>query len=257
MAKTIAIHSYKGGTGKSSIAGNIAAKLAKDGENVCILDFDFRAPSLNILFKTNTKKWLNDFLEGKCEVNEVIIDLRDRLKTKGDLYLGLANPAYEAMKEMMTKDRKWEMNALHRTLSAKTVIYSKMKVDYLIFDTSPGVHYSSINALAGSDVIALVMKPDEYDLEGTKEMVRGIYEVLGKKTGLILNKITPELLSMEGGLDRLQKRLANALELPIIGTITWKNDVLAQGGKLIHVLEKPEHEFSKAIGAICDNLARF
>ncbi len=257
MGKTIAIHSYKGGTGKSSIAGNIAAKLAKDGENVCILDFDFRAPSLNILFKTSPKKWLNEFLEGKCDVNEVIVDLRDRLKTKGGLYLGLANPAYEAMKEMMTKDRKWEMNALHKTLSAKTVIYSKIKADYLIFDTSPGVHYSSINALAGSDIIALVMKPDEFDLEGTKEMVRGIYNVLGKKTGLILNKITPELLSMEGGMERLEKRMGNALELPMIGTITWKNDVLAQGGKLIHVLEKPDHEFSKAIGAICESLKKF
>jgi len=161
------------------------------------------------------------------------------------------------MKEMMTKDRKWEMNALHRTLSAKTGIYSKMKADYLIFDTSPGVHYSSINALAASDVIALVMKPDEFDIEGTKEMVRGIYNVLGKKTGLILNKITPELLSMESGMLKLEKRMSNALELPVIGTIVWKSDVLAQGGKVIHVIEKPDHEFSKAIGTICEKLKEF
>jgi len=34
MTRTVAFHSYKGGTGKSTIAANLAAKLATNGYNV-------------------------------------------------------------------------------------------------------------------------------------------------------------------------------------------------------------------------------
>jgi len=63
--KTIAIHSYKGGTGKTSIAVNLAVIYAIKGKNVCILDYDFRAPSLQIAFKEKPRFWLNDFLGRK------------------------------------------------------------------------------------------------------------------------------------------------------------------------------------------------
>jgi len=53
----------------------------------------------------------------------------------------------------MTKDRKWEVKALTRTLAGKKEIIAEKKVDYVIFDTSPGAQYSSINALAGADVV--------------------------------------------------------------------------------------------------------
>ena len=44
---TIAFHSYKGGTGKTSHCLNFGTCLAKDfGQKVCILDFDFYGPSL-------------------------------------------------------------------------------------------------------------------------------------------------------------------------------------------------------------------
>lgn len=257
LGRAVAIHSYKGGTGKSSIAANLAAHYARAGRNTCLLDYDFRAPSLNILFKANPKKWLNGFLDGSCEVEETLVDFSERFKTKGKLIVGFANPSFEAMKEMMTKDRRWEMKALHRTLSAKTTIYSKYHADYILFDTSPGIHYSSVNALAGSDVIALVMKPDEFDMEGTKEMVRGIYNVLGRKTGILLNKITNEALQIQGGQEKLVKTLEGSLDLPIIGMIPWKSDVLATGGRLIHVFDQPDHEFSRAIHNIGEKLEKF
>ena len=51
MTHCIAIHSYKGGTGKTTIAANIAALLAMSGKKVAILDLDIYAPSLHTYFK--------------------------------------------------------------------------------------------------------------------------------------------------------------------------------------------------------------
>lgn len=56
MTKSIAFHSYKGGTGKTTISANFAASLAKKGYRVCLLDLDVYAPSLHSYFDIEPKK---------------------------------------------------------------------------------------------------------------------------------------------------------------------------------------------------------
>lgn len=48
--KTIAFYSFKGGTGRSLAAAQLAVCLARFGKSVCILDFDFEAPGLHHKF---------------------------------------------------------------------------------------------------------------------------------------------------------------------------------------------------------------
>jgi len=72
MSKIVAVHSYKGGTGKTLLSVNIATTFAKQGKNVCLFDLDFRAPSLfAILNKPNSEYWLNDYLNGTVDINKV------------------------------------------------------------------------------------------------------------------------------------------------------------------------------------------
>ncbi len=256
MRKSLAIHSYKGGTGKTLIASNLAIIFAKQGFNVCLLDYDFRAPSLQVLFRSNPKRWLNNFLEEDCDIRETLVDLTAKYDTKGKLFVGFANPSSEAMREMMTKDRKWEMGALHKTLSSKKVMYEDFKVNYLIFDTSPGLHYSSINALASSDLIALVMKMDEFDVEGTKELIRGIYDVLGRKTGILLNRVPVELISSKNEESHLAKQIEDTFKLPILGIIGCYCDLLLFGSKSIYAQERPDHQFVHILVQVAKKLER-
>ena len=44
------IHSYRGGTGKSNMAANLAATLADQGQRVGVIDTNLQAPSLHYLF---------------------------------------------------------------------------------------------------------------------------------------------------------------------------------------------------------------
>ena len=46
----IAAHSFRGGTGKSSIIANTAACLACKGKRVCIIDTDIQSPGVHVFF---------------------------------------------------------------------------------------------------------------------------------------------------------------------------------------------------------------
>ncbi|MFX0210917.1 MAG: MinD/ParA family protein [Candidatus Hodarchaeota archaeon] len=180
------VHSYRGGTGKTLLATNLGASYSKN-QKVCLFDYDFRAPSLHNMFDVPTPDfWLNDYLNGDCEITDSIYEVYP------NLYVGLACPEAEAIRDMLGKSRSWETEALKRTISLKKTL-TDQGFNKLIFDTSPGLAYSSINAVVGSDVVALVMRMDVLDILGTKEMVKGVYELLEKPTFVIVNMVLPPL----------------------------------------------------------------
>lgn len=180
----MAVHSYRGGTGKTLLAVNLAASYSKE-EKVCVFDYDFRAPSLHNMFDVPRPSfWMNDFLNGDCEIKDAIYEVYP------NLYAGLACPEAEAVRDMLGKSRSWETEALKRTISLTRTL-ADMGFEKVLFDTSPGLAYSSINAVVGSDVVALVMRLDILDILGTKEMVKGVYELLEKPTFIVLNMVLP------------------------------------------------------------------
>src|SRR4030067_2344398 len=119
MSKTMAFHSYKGGTGKTSLVVNLGVEYAKQGAKVCVLDYDFRAPSLNVLFKVKPKFWLNDYLEGKCRLLDTLNDFSGQFNLPGKLWVGFSNSSLDALKAMMSKDRGGGEKAFTQTLAGQ------------------------------------------------------------------------------------------------------------------------------------------
>jgi septum site-determining protein MinD len=213
LGKSFAVHSYKGGTGKSCITASLAAQLALQNKNVCLFDYDLRGPSLHALFTNNTPKyWLNDYLDGICQLSEVTKDISSIAGTKGKFLITLADPSPKRIQEMLTKDRRWEQNALQYTMKAKEELFSKNNIDYIFFDTSPGLQYSSINAIAVSDAIILLTKIDAFDFAGTTRMIPEIYQLLDKKVGVIINNVV-------SGIEKYVEKTIKGVNLPILGKI--------------------------------------
>jgi MinD-like ATPase involved in chromosome partitioning or flagellar assembly len=258
MGKILALHSYKGGTGKTLLSVNLAATYAKQGKKLCLLDLDFRAPSLHAIFQKNSSEyWLNDYLNGACEIDRVLIDLYNPHDGNGKFLVGLADPTTEAIREMSAKDRKWEMRALGRLLSLKHSLLNDMHLDFLILDTSPGLQYSSINAIVSADGVLVVTSIDRSDIKGTQRMIQELYELFDKKAGIILNKVPIEILSSETEKKKFFKRFTELHNLPIVGAIPCFCDVLRAGGTCIFAKEKPEHPFTDALEKIAKKVHEF
>jgi chromosome partitioning protein len=210
MPKTIVFHSYKGGTGKTTLAANYAALLARNGFRVFLLDLDVYAPSLQTYFEMEPDRWINDFLTGDTELNDVMVDLTsivigntydDNTSTSsssahtssanGKLWLGFSNPKKEEIYKL-EGGKQEKVQFLRRFIVMREQLFSNLKADYVIVDTSPGIRYWSINALAIADVLYLTLKSGDLDIAGTKKMVSEIYSSFtkfGAKPYLILNKV--------------------------------------------------------------------
>lgn len=244
MSKIIAVHSYKGGTGKTLLSVNLAATLAKEGKKVCIFDLDFRAPSLFAILKAPTADfWLNDYLNNTCEINKTLLDLSSRIPGQGKFYTCLANPSTEAIRDMSSKDRKWEMRALGRLLALRETLIKDKGFDYLFFDTSPGLQYSSINAIVAADYVVVATTGDRSDVDGTKRMLQELYNLFEKKTGLVLNKVLDS--SMTAKKTEMQNKIKADYQVPMLGIVPCFCEILRAEGNLIFVQDKPDHPFTK------------
>src|SRR5688572_10415314 len=82
MTFKIAVHSFKGGTGKSTITANLAVSLAREGKKVGVLDLDLAGPGLHVLFEMKPdeiRHTLNDYFLGNCTPGDIAIDLTEKL----------------------------------------------------------------------------------------------------------------------------------------------------------------------------------
>jgi MinD-like ATPase involved in chromosome partitioning or flagellar assembly len=244
-SKIIAVHSYKGGTGKTSMSVSLSATLAKMGKKVCVFDLDFRAPSLFAILKVkNAEFYLNDYLNNNCEIDKALVDLSDRVNG-GKLYACIANPTTEAIRDMSSKDRKWEMRALGRLLALRETLLRDQKFDYLVFDTSPGLQYSSINAIVAADFVLVATTGDRSDVDGTKRMLAELYNLFEKKTGLVLNKVLdPTAISRKA---EMSAKIKADYQVPLLGIVPCFCEVLRAEGNFIFVQDKPDHPFTRIV----------
>ena len=255
LKKIIAVHSYKGGTGKTLLSVNLAASLAKRGRKVAILDLDFRAPSLfSILKMENSTVWLNDYLNGASTINKIIQETNGKTVNNGKLFTGLANPATEAIRDMSAKDRKWEMRALGRLLSLRNSLLKEQNFDYVVFDTSPGLQYSSINAIVAADLVVVATTSDRSDVNGTSRMLKELYNLFEKKTGVVINKVLDSNLNSKK--EELNKRVKDVYQVPLLGLVPCFCEVLKAQGNLIFVQDRPNHPFAKIMDEIATRIEK-
>jgi chromosome partitioning protein len=281
LTKCIAFHSHKGGTGKTTLAANFAALLAKKGYRVFLLDFDVYAPSLQSYFQTDPKKWINDFLFEKAEIEEVVLDVTSLIKRHssmssnaekcGQLWVGFSNAKKEEIFKLEDSQASSKLNLFRRFILLKELLASPgYKADYVIIDTSPGIRYWSINALVVADVLLLTLKVGDLDIAGTRELVREIYGSLtkfGAISFLLLNRVsgychpysasytTAIGTSLRGPKSwlphspvtdtNIQNFLTHKTGMKVISAIPCYCDIQFSRKEFLTVLNQPEHVFAK------------
>lgn len=264
MPRCIAFHSYKGGTGKTTIACNLAAMLSLKGYNVSLLDLDVYAPSIHAYFDYSPNKWINDLLFENSNLNEIMVDMTSTLtryaarKTNkiGKLLLGFSNPQKEEIYRLegSIKSANANIQLLRRFVQLREDLISDYESDYVILDTSPGIRYWSINSLAVADVLFLTLKFGDLDIEGTIKMANDIYgsfTKFGSKSFLLLNLVSGYCIPRTY-LNRSQSANKSVSSVPAEGTPipiqTFENEL----GSDTFLSDQTKMELISAIPCYCD-----
>ena len=251
--KTIAFHSYKGGTGKTTLITNVSALYAQNGYNVGLLDFDLYAPSLASYFRKKPGLCLNDVLSGQASISDVVMDLGPELGLKGKFVVGFSSQRKDDIDEIELRcDTKWQLAAVKRFLQAKKELFEKFDLDFLFLDTSPGIRYWSVNSLAMANFLFLLFKDSDMDIEGTRKMMNEIYDAflrVGSKYYLILNKVPGAVLDPNQTAPKQVwiNELERVMGADVVGCVPCFCDVQFSRHEFLFSVNKSEHPFSISV----------
>ena len=251
MTKVIAIHSFKGGTGKTTLTANLASTLALE-HRVGVMDLDLSGPGLHVIFglrKGDIKATLTDIFLGDATPNEVIVDLSAKFGLKkGGLFFCPASNKVEDMLRLLKSGL--EVSVFQDILQK---VGESCKLDYIIVDTHPGVENDTVLAMGCCDALVLVSRVDQQDLFGTAVMVL-LAETFEKPTYLTLNMVPPGVKVKDAV--KVGKELAVLFHSKFLEAFEFQIDVINNLSRSVFVMDNPNSTFAHKVTGAAEMLVR-
>jgi MinD-like ATPase involved in chromosome partitioning or flagellar assembly len=256
MTKIVSTHSYRGGTGKSNVTANLAAQLALRGRRVAIVDTDIQSPGIHVLFRVDPqelKLTLNDYLWGRCRVEETAVDVTAAITDlKGNTVVSppggvfLVPASVKAGEIARILKEGYDVNALNDGFQDLT---ETLALDFLLIDTHPGVNEETLLSIAISDTLILILRPDHQDYQGTAVTLELARRLEVPQLLLLVNKA---LASFD--FRALSDRIAATYRTPVGAILPLSEDIVRLGSGGIFSVLDPASAFADGIRTIADLL---
>ena len=255
MAKIVSVHSFRGGTGKSNITANVATLMAKKGNRVGVIDTDIQSPGIHVLFGLDEEKidrCLNDYLWGKCSVEEAAYDVGATLRMGegevtvmgGGMYLIPSSlKAGEIARVLKEGYDVGRLNDGFRNL------IDRLNLDYLFIDTHPGLNEETLLSIAISDVLLVILRPDQQDYQGTGVTVEIARKLDVPQMYLIINKV---LSSFDA--DEVRQKVEDIYSCEVAAVLSLSEDVVLLASSDVFCLCHPDHPFTQGVASIAGRL---
>ena len=240
MGSVIAIHSFRGGTGKSNLTANLAYCCASTGAHVGVVDTDIQSPGIHVLFglgNSPMKYCLNDYLKGECTINDPIYDVSSKLSLPPKS-INLIPSRLNAQAIVGMLKEGFDVQKLS---TAVTDLAKKLELDVLLIDTHPGIEEDTLLSIAMSDALVVILRPDEQDYLGTAVTFEIAKRMEVPKTFLVANRVPSELDS-----DYFRTKLEETYKVPIIGILPFSYGLMMAQSKEVYCFTSPKDPFSLA-----------
>lgn len=250
MGKIITLHSYRGGTGKSNIAANLAYLTAKRGHSVAVLDTDIQSPGVHLIYGMDQGRvtfTLSDFVLGKCELEETAYDISDELdlgSSGGQLRLLPSRMSVEDISRVLADG--YDANKLNSEFNK---LLTELELDFLFLDTHPGLNKETLLTTSISDSLILLVRPDKQDYHGTALLVEVARRLQVPRVSMLLNKV---LSTMDK--EAIRAKVEAAYECPVIGILSFEEDVMSNGSHSLFTKQFPSHSWTTELNRIADSL---
>ncbi|MRR17373.1 MAG: MinD/ParA family protein [Deltaproteobacteria bacterium] len=245
MPKIIAVHSFRGGTGKSNTTANLACLLAGEGKRVGMVDTDIQSPGIHVLFSLDSGDIafsLNDFLWGKCEIAGAAHDVSAVLGPGAAGKLFLIPSSIRPGDIARVLHYGYDINLLKE--GYQTLI-QHLALDYLFIDTHPGLNEETLMSIAIADLLLIILRPDQQDYQGTAVTIEVSRQLEVPGMFLIVNKTPP---GFEQGA--LAAKIAAAYDCTVAGVLMHSDEMMTLGSGGLFCLNYPDHPVTRELEKI-------
>jgi MinD-like ATPase involved in chromosome partitioning or flagellar assembly len=245
----IAVHSFRGGTGKSNLVANIATLLAMQGHRVGIMDTDIQSPGVHVLFGFDDEQVehsINDYLWARIPIEQTAIPLHERNDPQRpflrDTKMWLIPASVHPNDIAKVLREGYDVNLLQQGFHR---LVNSLDLDYLIIDTHPGLDEETLLAIAMSNALVLLLRTDRQDVHGTAVTIEIARKLEVPKLRLVVNKVPTRY-----DFTQTKASIAATFNAPVAGLLPLTEDVAVNGSANIFAALYPDHPWSKAVRAI-------
>ncbi len=177
MSKIVTFHSFRRGVGKTSLISNLAVLLTLQGQRVALIDRDLQSPSIHLFFDLSNGDGahvLNDYLWDKCDILSTVQDVTPKLveNPTGKLFV---IPASNNIADIMLITHT--PPNIDRYVGGLEKLGTELSLDTILVDASAGLNEDTLQAIAVSHAVVLVLHPVQQDFQGTAVAVDTIRKI--------------------------------------------------------------------------------
>ena len=202
MARRIVITSGKGGVGKTTVAVNLSAQLAKKGNRVVLCDADFGLNNVDVSAGVEGLVTYDivDVIEGRCRAKQALV----RHPQYSNLFILTSSHS--------APERYVSPQAVKVVLDGIAPLF-----DFIIIDCPAGIDEGFHRAVATADEAIVVTAPHISALRDADKVISLLksYQLMG--LSVIVNRVRGDLLLSGECLS--PKDVAELLKVPIIGVL--------------------------------------
>lgn len=249
MSRIISIHSFRGGTGKSNTTANITALLAASGLRVGVVDTDIQSPGIHVLLGLGEDQMeysLNDYLWGNCEIEQTAHDVTTNLDPSLQGKIFLMPSSIKAGEIARVLREGYDVGLLNDGFQRAI---EELELDVLMIDTHPGLNEETLLSIAISDALAIILRPDNQDYQGTSVTVEVARKLDIQDMVLIVNKV-PQVFDF----DAVRHRVESTYNCEVAAVLPHSDEMMALASAGVFVLRYPNHPMTSDLRRVAERL---
>jgi flagellar biosynthesis protein FlhG len=170
-----AITSGKGGVGKTFIAANLAAALARQGQRVLVLDADLGLANLDVVLNLFPKITLHDVFSGKSALEDAI------LPAPGGFSVLLAGSGMVEYSRMTPEVREQLQQVIDKV---------SPRFDHVLLDTGAGISDVVLYTVSLAREVLIVATPEPTSLTDAYATIKVLATTQGRRAvKLVVNQV--------------------------------------------------------------------